>query len=232
MAIYAGGPKFQANVLARPAFTLLGGVFLRYKYIVRRAGCYNCRKITGGKTHSSHSWGISVDVNDDTNPYRKDKLVTDMSAKMIEAIYDIATLDGVQVFRWGGDWDGRPHTRNSNYDAMHIECIATPAEIAVGLALPDIVENSITDYPVIRRGVQGEVVYYLQELLGIAKKDRDGTFGPMTEAKVNKYQQQHGLTADGIVGFATWTALITKQPPISVSRISPQKFPLTGVPVV
>lgn len=98
MAIYAGGPKFQANILVRPAFTLLGGVFMKFGYIVRRIGAYNCRKITGGTTHSSHSWGISVDVNDDTNPYRKDKLVTDMSDAMIQAIYNIKTFDGVQVF--------------------------------------------------------------------------------------------------------------------------------------
>lgn len=209
MAIYAGGPKFQANILVRPAFTLLGGVFMKFGYIVRRIGAYNCRKITGGTTHSSHSWGISVDVNDDTNPYRKDKLVTDMSDAMIQAIYNIKTFDGVQVFRWGGDWDGRPHTRNSNYDAMHIECVATPDELDMGFDLPAVVGKVITDFPVIRRGAEGDVVSYLQGLLAIKK---DGAFGSTTQTAVIKYQKSRGLIADGIVGFGTWTALITKQP--------------------
>src|SRR6266542_4201750 len=104
MPIYAGGPRFQCDRRARPAFILLGAVFLKHGYIVRSCGCYNCRAITGGTSNSSHSWAISNDVNEDTNPYRRDRLVTDMSPEMIQDVYAIRTIDGVQVFRWGGDW--------------------------------------------------------------------------------------------------------------------------------
>ena len=45
-------------------------------------------------------------------------------------------------------------------------------------------------------GSTGEEVKKLQEKLGL---NADGSFGPMTEAKVKEWQAANGLTADGIV---------------------------------
>jgi hypothetical protein len=224
MPIYAGGPRFQAERRAREAFILLGAVFLKHGYVVRRCGCYNCRRITGGTSNSSHSWAISLDVNDDTNPYRTDRLVTDMSSAMIEDVYAIRTIDGIQVFRWGGDWDGRPETPNSNYDAMHFEIIATPEELARGFEHEARwEERNPLAYPVIRLGARGPLVVQIQNLLELERTTGNGTFGPRTKAAVQLYQKSHGLNADGIVGHATWTALLTNQPPLSAGGISPQK---------
>jgi hypothetical protein len=223
MAIYAGGPRFQCDRRARDAFTQLGAVFLRHHYVIHSAGCYNCRKITGGTSLSSHSWGTSLDVNEGTNPYRTDRLVTDMTPAMIVDVEDICTAGGVHVFRWGGDWDGRPETPNSNYDAMHFEIIATPEELAAGfLAAPGTRADPVT-WPVIRRGATGPAVLALQELLGMARTTGQGTFGPRTETAVLLYQQLHGLAVDGIVGNGTWTALLTHQPALAAGAPSPRK---------
>lgn len=221
--IYAGGPKVQVDKRCRDAMIALGAVFLKHGYIVRRIGGYNCRKITGGTGLSSHSWATSIDVNDDTNPYRTDKLVTDMSSKMIAEVYAIKTRGGQQVFRWGGDWDGRPETRNSNYDAMHFECIATPEELATGIARDAGHPMVSVTWPVIREGAYGAAVIELQRLLKMKNTTGTGTFGPRTHKAVVAYQTAHGLTPDGIVGHATWTALLTEQPKLDVCSLPPQK---------
>jgi putative chitinase len=50
-------------------------------------------------------------------------------------------------------------------------------------------------------GSTGEDVVKLQKKLGV---DPVGTFGPKTETAVKAWQQANGLTADGLVGDATW----------------------------
>jgi hypothetical protein len=222
--IYANGPKCQVRREARDAVLKLGAVFLAWGYIVRRIGGYNCRRITGGTGYSSHAWALSVDVNDDTNPYRLDKLVTDMSKGMIQAVYEIRTIAGLQVFRWGGDWDGRPEVPNSNYDAMHFEIILSPAELAVGFAAGSGVPQRPITWPIIRRGAVGSAVVELQRLLALGNTTGQGTFGPRTEIAVILYQKSRGLEADGIVGASTWTALLTNQPPLVIGGIRPQKI--------
>lgn len=222
--IYATGPKVQVRKQSRDAVLKLGAVFLAWGYIVRRIGGYNCRRITGGTGYSSHAWALSIDVNDDTNPYRRDRLVTDMTKGMIQAVYGVRTSAGLQAWRWGGDWDGRPDVPNSNYDAMHFEIILTPAELAVGFsAVPGVQARPIT-WPVIRRGALGPAVVELQKLLRLGNTTGQGTFGPRTEIAVILYQKSRGLEADGIVGASTWTALLTNQPPLVAGSIPPQRI--------
>lgn len=56
----------------------------------------------------------------------------------------------------------------------------------------------------IKKGSKGAAVVVLQRALHL--KD-DGIFGVVTEEAVKKYQREHGLDADGIVGAKTWAAL-------------------------
>ena len=71
----------------------------------------------------------------------------------------------------------------------------------------------ISGLPELRRGDKGEVVRAAQILLNgrkcsVGAYGADGDFGPATEAAVLAYQRRNGLDYDGIIGPATWAALL------------------------
>lgn len=58
----------------------------------------------------------------------------------------------------------------------------------------------------------GSDVVYLQRILvklnyNLGNTGADGKYGSMTEKAVKKFQEEHGLVADGIVGVKTWAML-------------------------
>jgi peptidoglycan hydrolase-like protein with peptidoglycan-binding domain len=63
----------------------------------------------------------------------------------------------------------------------------------------------------IQTGSHGPEVRALQRILAEMKlldyEQIDGQFGPVTKAAVEDFQAGAGLTVDGVVGPATWTAL-------------------------
>lgn len=59
--------------------------------------------------------------------------------------------------------------------------------------------------PILRNGSRGDAVRWLQNTLRVTPVD--GIFGPITERAVREFQQQHGLTVDGIVGPLTYAQL-------------------------
>ena len=88
----------------------------------------------------------------------------------------------------------------------------------------ELVENTpISDiqtlYPgfPLRRGDSGDAVTVIQRELNtisrsypaISRVDVDGVFGESTERAVRTFQTIFGLTADGVVGQATWNRLVT-----------------------
>lgn len=111
---------------------------------------YNCRAIKGKTVKSLHSYGIALDVNWHTNPWRdhpgtrtvkfsgKDtqnarggdvkhgRADTDMTPEMIADVRAIQTNGGQRVFTWGGDW-------NTVKDAMHFEVRLAPADFGAGI---------------------------------------------------------------------------------------------------
>src|SRR5215475_1370179 len=111
---------------------------------------YNCRQITGGTGRSLHSFGIALDVNWTTNPYRQtpdkrkvrfsdkptqaeraidvkqQRADTDMTPQMIDDVLAITTRTGKRVFEWGGNW-------NTVKDPMHFELDVTPADLEGGI---------------------------------------------------------------------------------------------------
>lgn len=70
-----------------------------------------------------------------------------------------------------------------------------------------------TDRPTIRRNDTGPAVGELQAALRVAAAGAPGfgTFGPKTETALIRFQAEHGLTADGVCGPATWRALDAAQ---------------------
>ncbi|MEM6423718.1 MAG: peptidoglycan-binding protein [Cyanobacteria bacterium P01_D01_bin.128] len=71
--------------------------------------------------------------------------------------------------------------------------------------------NGPISLPVLRQGLFGPAIVRLQErlrALDFYQGPIDGIFGPGTEAAVQRAQRRFQLTDDGIVGPATWSALL------------------------
>lgn len=72
--------------------------------------------------------------------------------------------------------------------------------------------------PTLQRGDEGDNVRHLQHRLIVHGKSlspygADGGFGALTELRVKEFQQEEGMTVDGVVGPATWRALEDKPEP-------------------
>lgn len=73
--------------------------------------------------------------------------------------------------------------------------------------------QTISGYPLVRRGSKGVYVCILQDALnnlGYNTGGLDGIFGINTYNSVLNYQQTRGLTVDGLVGNVTWRTLMTE----------------------
>jgi hypothetical protein len=70
-----------------------------------------------------------------------------------------------------------------------------------------------SSHPLLRLNARGDAVRALQEALAgaglLPASGADGVFGSGTLAAVKKFQKSKGLTADGVVGAATWEALLS-----------------------
>lgn len=97
--------------------------------------------------------------------------------------------------------------------------------------------QSLSAMKTVQVGDTGATVILLQtdlNLLGYNVGTPDGSFGPVTEAKVKAFQATSHLTTDGVVGPSTWTALITalakagKSASSSGSTTSGQTAPTKG----
>ena len=79
---------------------------------------------------------------------------------------------------------------------------------------PDTAEaapDAPVELPILRQGMTGPAVARVQETLrirGFYLGAIDGIFGPGTEAAVMEFQASVQLAADGVVGPATWGALL------------------------
>ena len=100
---------------------------------------------------------------------------------------------------------------------LHIEQAATPtptADVRSMLQVTIDPNNTPTPTPLLLKlGAQNDEVRRLQQRLkdlGFYTGEVDGQYGPGTQASVILFQEQHGLTADGIAGEGTRTRLYSQ----------------------
>ena len=84
--------------------------------------------------------------------------------------------------------------------------------IPKGLYTPEEIEKAgkVILMVTVKKGSSGDAVKQLQEWLNQLGYDcgrPDGIFGTQTDLAVKKFQVNHGLKADGIVGALTWNAI-------------------------
>lgn len=92
----------------------------------------------------------------------------------------------------------------------------TPPEVPAEVAdtTDDTTEDAAdepVDLPTLRVGMTGPAVSRIQDTLrarGFYQGTVDGIFGPATEAAVQDFQSSVQLSPDGVVGPATWQALL------------------------
>lgn len=213
VSLYGSG-RVSVRSSTVEAVKALNRVLTSYRYVTRSGdtGAYNCRKVTGGSTYSLHAYGIALDINWQTNPYSR-YLRTDMlrvgDGKMPLRIQAIRTNNGKQVWRWGGYFSG-------NKDAMHYELCCSPADLRSGINWRTVygsvapTSSTASSYPTLREGMTGYYVTVMQQRMRFVSGSPatvDGNFGPKTKTAVLNFQKFFGLTADGVVGPKTWSAL-------------------------
>lgn len=96
---------------------------------------------------------------------------------------------------------------NIDRDYLDVGNGSTPTPTCTGANL------GFTSYTTVRNGSTGDRVKAAQCLLKAAGFDPgtpDGIFGPDTTAAARNFQAGKGLTADGVVGAKTWTALLSR----------------------
>jgi peptidoglycan hydrolase-like protein with peptidoglycan-binding domain len=89
----------------------------------------------------------------------------------------------------------------------------TPATTTPATTTPATTNRQSTavTLPILREGMRGPAVAQLQErlrTLGFLRSSADGVFGEATQAAVIAAQERFKIKPDGIVGPATWRALL------------------------
>jgi hypothetical protein len=115
-------------------------------------------------------------------------------ARQIVRFRQLSRIYGAPGVSW---WDWQ-EARTSDWIAL-----SRPAGTLPGYA-------PFTAMASIGKGYQGDLAVWAQEHLISAGYDVgvDGGFGNHTERAVKAFQTAHGLTADGVIGPATWQALL------------------------
>lgn len=199
---------------------------------------YASRPIRGGTELSNHASGTALDLCAPRHPLGTDPRTNFSPGQLaaIRRIADVdVILHGARVIRWGGDYGDPAHggVRGSRPDGMHWEVNDGVTEAQLAGLVPNLQRvldgilhpapapapspapagikwgQSVNAAPGTRLIGLGSVgpndVAFVQRWHGLPD---DGYFGYDTQAKVKATQTRNGLTADGLVGPATWKAIL------------------------
>ena len=199
----------RANILAIVSFAL-NRVYTEYyrsrgyDFEITNSTAYDQFFVNGRSFFSN----VSRLVDELFNDYlRRPGFVEPLAAKFCNGT--TATCDGLS--QWGSQ-----HLAQEGYTAPQIlQSYYGDVEIVANAPIRGIT----TSYPGIplRRGAAGPAVVVIQTELNRISQNYpaipkispvDGIFGAQTEAAVRKFQEIFDLTPDGIVGSATWYALV------------------------
>ena len=197
---------------------------LRARWNLKNLGIYTVRPVRGGTAWSSHAFGAALDAGYGIGPSRHNGPGIDVvEAEILPWLISNSAELGIQrihlyqrtrYWQAGSGWINK--SPGSGNDWIHIEthpdrwADSTPLaqRLSEGSQRPSEPPTAPTPpkYPgkPLQKGSKGINVKRIQERLGLAA---DGNFGPQTDAAVRKYQLDHHLTADGVVGPVTWSHL-------------------------
>ena len=218
----------RANILAIISFALnrVYTEFYRsrgYNFDITNSTAYDQFFVNGRSFFDN----ISRLVDDMFNDYlRRPGFVEPLAAKFCNGT--TVTCEGLS--QWG--------SQNLATDGLSYEQILTSYYGNVEIVTNAPVRGVTSSYPCnpLRRGYSGPSVAVIQTELNRISQSYpaipkispvDGIFGAQTEAAVKKFQEVFGLTVDGIVGRATWYALVryyTAVTSLSELRSQGQKF--------
>ena len=154
--------RTPVNPIAVEAFGALAEALRQTGYQALSTWAYNCRDIAQAPSGqppraSLHAYGLAVDIDPDWNPHRHNVsgpiifssqpaqaerqqevaagvAGTVFTPQQVAAVEAIRTVDGLQVFGWGGRW-------RSSHDAMHFEVRLTPPELRRGIAAQPVPDS-------------------------------------------------------------------------------------------
>jgi hypothetical protein len=207
-SLAVGAATFPSGVRTGQVHPILGYVARRFNNEVEAlvsGWCWghNYRVISGSTSLSNHASGTAIDVNAPRHPLGASGTFSSTQRAKIRAILDYCN----GVVRWGGDYSGRK-------DEMHFEINVRPGDARLAALVTKIGGGSggggTATWSTVKPGATGFRVTAIQHLLRHRGYSLtvDGSFGATTKSKVVAFQQARGLTADGIVGPKTWSALV------------------------
>jgi hypothetical protein len=122
------------------------------------------------------------------------------------------TANMVKLFEKTGMFEVITNDINDEYNLKRGDILVGPPNTHTVMVLDDGVPLHLKKRRTLKIGMSGTDVRYMQNILlklnyDLGKWGADGEFGNKTSEAVKKFQGEHGLVVDGIVGIKTWTML-------------------------